>query len=279
MKTIAHFFERDIGFKCLKILAHDGGDIRIVAVTKIKNAHSPQVQEFCAKHNIELIPADNPNDAAFLLKLKDLDVRLAFAISYSRIFKQALFDAIPEGIINLHPALLPRNGGCYPTMWSLLEGESETGYTLHKIDEGIDTGPIIAQVRVAIAGNDTGESLYAKQVYAGTSLFRQWLPAMIAGQYESNRQFDKGSYHKNELPYGGYIPWEKDFAFIERMVRAFAHSAYPGVLVKLDTGDAEVYAVERVSSTMNIPTIGGFVRQAGEVFFRCRDAVVKIYFL
>lgn len=279
MKTIAHFFERDIGFRCLQILATDGGNIRIVAVTKAKNAVTPRVQELCVKCSIELLVADNPNDSALLAKLKERDTRLAFAVSYSRIFKKPLFDILPEGIINLHPALLPKNGGCFPTMWSMLEDERETGYTLHRIDEGIDTGPIIGQTRVGITSDDTGESLYAKQVHAGAALFRAWLPAMISGQYEAHKQSEKGSYHNNQLPFGGYIPWEKDFTFIERMVRAFAHSAYPGVLTRVDGKDVEVYAIERALVNIQITAVGEYVKKDSDIYFRCGDAVVKIFCL
>lgn len=277
MKTIALFFEKSIGFACLKMLANHADEFRVIAFTTSKNYVNPSLATYCERHAIALSAVDNPNDSAFLEQLKRQGITLAFAVSYSKIFKTDSINQLTEGIINLHPALLPRHGGCYPTMWSMIEGDTETGYTLHRIEAGIDTGPIIAQTMVPITPEDTGESLYAKQVCAGEKLFSEWYLKIIRGEYSARRQESAGCYHNKTLPFNGYIPWDKEYALIERTVRAFKNSFFLGILTKRGNDDVEVFRVERAPE-VNIATIEEALEKGEELFVRCHDSVVKVHY-
>jgi len=83
--------------------------------------------------------------------------------------------------VNIHPALLPYNRGSYPNVWSIVE-RTPSGVTIHYIDEGIDTGDIIAQCTIPVEPVDTGESLYRKLERAMLDLFQQTWPLIRAGQ-------------------------------------------------------------------------------------------------
>lgn len=278
MKTVGIFFEKHIGFSCLRILTTNFGNYKIFAFSTSKNLeHFPAAKDFCNRHNLSLQSIDNPNDPLFLADLKEKGIKLAFAVSYAKIFKSEIIKQLEDGIINLHPALLPKNGGCYPTMWSIIDGQSTTGYTLHRIETGIDTGPIIAQVSVPIEECDTGESLYAKQVFAGEKMFTEWAGKVIAGNYVAQRQIVAGSYHDKKIPFDGYLPWDKGFNTINKIVRAFKNSSYQGVLTKIDGRDVEVYNVE-LAQNISIPTIGESVVIDGRAYIRCKDGVVQVCF-
>lgn len=277
MKKIVFFFERNVGFTCLKYLNNFHVEIDILAVTTVKNLESfPQLKEYCDRNHITFRTVENPNEAAFLFELSNLGIKQAFAISYSKIFKNEIIDLLSDGIINLHPALLPKNGGCFPTMWSIIEGDKETGYTLHRIDKGVDTGPIIAQTVVEISDYDTGESLYAKQIYAGEKLFYELALKIVNGEYEAKIQNGTASYHDKKLPFGGYLPWDNDFVFIKRLIRAFKNSSYVGLLARIGGQQVEVQNIE-AASEVEIVVVGEHRIVNGQLYFRCRDKVVQVF--
>lgn len=96
------------------------------------------------------------------------------------------------GCINFHPSLLPYNRGWYPSVWSILDG-SPAGVTLHLIDEGADTGPIIAQKEIVVSETDTGGSLYERSQKEIFALFTELWPKIFDG-IELMKQ-GEGIYH------------------------------------------------------------------------------------
>ena len=91
--------------------------------------------------------------------LHDEDIDLLFAHAGKRILPREIFSAPRHGSINFHPSLLPRHRGPAPTWWVIRNKELETGITSHFMDEGIDTGPIIAGVVVPVGSSDTVETV------------------------------------------------------------------------------------------------------------------------
>jgi phosphoribosylglycinamide formyltransferase-1 len=104
-------------------------------------------------------------------QLKAAGVELVCLAGFLRLVKQPLLEAFPKRIINIHPALLPAFPGLESWKQALAAGVSETGCTVHVVDEGMDTGPIILQQRVAILPGDTPESLHARIQIVEHSLY------------------------------------------------------------------------------------------------------------
>jgi methionyl-tRNA formyltransferase len=102
------------------------------------------------------------------------------SVHYQRILPAALIDAY-EGLWNLHPGLLPWGRGFYPVFWALWEG-TPAGATLHEVVPALDAGPVVAQRRVAVRGDDTGGSLHARVQDAERELFDVWWPRIVAGE-------------------------------------------------------------------------------------------------
>ena len=101
------------------------------------------------------------------------------SVYYRKILPQDVFSKGRLGAFNIHPSLLPAYRGPTPTGWALLNGEDEVGVTIHAIDAGIDTGPVLAQSRVPISFDDTGYTLHHKQKRAGFRLFISVLPRLL----------------------------------------------------------------------------------------------------
>ena len=95
-------------------------------------------------------------------RLKSAGVELVCLAGFLRLVKRPLLDAFPERILNIHPSLLPAFPGLESWKQALDAGASEAGCTVHFVDEGMDTGPIILQEAVPIVDGDTPESLHAR---------------------------------------------------------------------------------------------------------------------
>lgn len=95
-------------------------------------------------------------------RLKAAGVELVCLAGFLRLVKRPLLDAFPDRILNIHPALLPAFPGLESWKQALDAGVSETGCTVHLVDEGMDTGPVILQERVPVLPDDTSESLHAR---------------------------------------------------------------------------------------------------------------------
>ncbi len=95
-------------------------------------------------------------------RLKDAGVELVCLAGFLRLVKRPLLDAFPERILNIHPSLLPKYPGLESWKQALDAGEKEAGCTVHFVDEGMDTGPIILQESVPILSDDTAGELHAR---------------------------------------------------------------------------------------------------------------------
>lgn len=109
--------------------------------------------------NPKTFPTKADYEQAILTKLQKADVTWLFLAGYMRIVGETLLDAFPGTIINIHPSLLPDFPGIDAVGQALRAEATKTGVTVHYIDAGIDTGPIIAQKEVHILPEDTKEIL------------------------------------------------------------------------------------------------------------------------
>jgi methionyl-tRNA formyltransferase len=116
-----------------------------------------------------------------LQAIQALQPDIGVSILFDYILKPEFLELFPLGVANLHPAYLPYNRGQYPNVWSIIEG-TPAGATLHYIDPGVDTGDIIARLRVSVEPIDTGETLYRKLEQACVDLFKETWPAIRSGQ-------------------------------------------------------------------------------------------------
>lgn len=126
-----------------------------------------------------------------LERIIDFKPDIAVSVLFGHILKRGFLDICP--VVNLHTGYLPYNRGAHPNVWSIVEG-TPAGVTLHWIDEGIDTGMIIAQEKVPIEPIDTGFTLYVKLEEVALRLFKskwEYVKTMPRGESQ-----DGGTYHE-----------------------------------------------------------------------------------
>jgi methionyl-tRNA formyltransferase len=134
---------------------------------------------------VPLLPTANINSAEYLARLRVLAPDVIISVNAPQIFKRKLL-ALPRlGCINVHGALLPKYRGRLPSFWVLLNGEKETGATVHLMNEHLDDGPIILQCPVPIAPHETQHSLLLKTKQLGAELLLEALEQLERGTVET----------------------------------------------------------------------------------------------
>jgi methionyl-tRNA formyltransferase len=122
---------------------------------------------------------------------------LGVSVLFNYIMRREFLELFQHGVINLHPSYLPYNRGQYPNVWSIVDG-TPAGVTLHMVDEGIDTGAIIAQQEVDVDLADTGETLYRRLERSALQLVKDTWPDFRAGRISAapQHQDNFGTYHR-----------------------------------------------------------------------------------
>jgi phosphoribosylglycinamide formyltransferase 1 len=125
---------------------------------------------------------DEQAEAAFLDALQAAQVDLIVLAGFMRILKGELLRAFAQKVVNIHPALLPAFPGLEAWKQALDSGAKITGVTVHFVDQGIDTGPIIAQEPVSILAGDTAESLHARIQEVERKIYPAVIGALARGE-------------------------------------------------------------------------------------------------
>ena len=170
----------------------------------------------------------HPDAIAAILALRPA---LAVLADYGQIVPPPLLD-LPHGALNLHPSLLPRFRGASPIPAAILAGDAETAVTLMRMDAGLDTGPIVAQVRVPLDGAETAPELEARLAALGGSLLERSLEGWIAGTLRAVPQSDEGVVLTRPLRReDGRLDPALPATALERAVRAYR--PWPGTFLEL----------------------------------------------
>lgn len=141
----------------IKIVLSDVRDSGILQIGRSHKVHSKFV--YPGESRARLDPASERN---FVNALQHEHVDMILLAGFMRIVGPGLLAAYPRRIINIHPSLLPKYPGLRAWEQALVAGETVTGCTVHYVDEGIDTGEIIAQAEIDIMPDDTAETLHAR---------------------------------------------------------------------------------------------------------------------
>jgi methionyl-tRNA formyltransferase len=170
------------------------------------------------------LPVHQPEgfDAAARGLLTDLRPELMLVIAYGLLLPPPVL-ALPRlGCVNLHASLLPRWRGAAPIQRAILAGDTETGITLMQMDEGLDTGPMLARRALAIGPRETGGGLHDRLATLAAELAVESLPALGAGRLRPETQPEAGACHAPKLSRAeAAIDWRRRVVDIDRAVRAF----------------------------------------------------------
>ncbi|MEM6811386.1 MAG: methionyl-tRNA formyltransferase [Pseudomonadota bacterium] len=180
-----------------------------------------------------------------------LELDIAIVAAYGLILPKEIVNAPRYGCVNIHASLLPRWRGAAPIHRALLEGDSETGITLMQMDEGLDTGDIIAMEKVMITPSMKLAELHDSLAELGSNMLQSFLNDLAAGKEISRRpQPEEGACYASMLKKSeGAIDWSQSSDQIERKVRAF--NPWPGTWTHNSDGKRIKIIEANLSSEMS----------------------------
>lgn len=239
----------ELGAAVLQHMVHQGRNIVGVVVTDTDNNWYKGVDEIAVKYNITLYKEKNINNADFTEKVEDMKPDLITVVNFEQILKEQIINIPTYGCINTHASLLPKYRGRAPLNWAIINGEKETGVTVHYIEKGIDTGDIILQKKIAIGDEDyIGDILNkVKEIYP--LIVDEAINLIESNKVRPLKQdTDKGFYCGKRSPKDGQIKWDKPALNIYNLVRAVSRP-YPGAYTYYDDVKLIIWKAKIVPNT------------------------------
>ncbi|HZO83979.1 MAG TPA: methionyl-tRNA formyltransferase [Verrucomicrobiae bacterium] len=184
---------------------------------------SPSPVKSCALElGLPVLQPERARDEVFIQELRQLAPDLIVVIAYGQILPRAILELPRYGCLNVHTSLLPKYRGAAPIQWAILNDEEETGVTIMKMDEGLDTGDIVAVAKTPIATDDNASTLHDRLGQMGGELLVRTIPDYAAGKITAHKQPVEGaSYARKIKKEDGRIDWNRPARRIWNTVRAF----------------------------------------------------------
>ena len=191
---------------------------------------------------------------------------LIVVAAFGQILPQPLLKIPQHGCLNVHTSLLPKYRGAAPIQWAIINGESETGVTIMKMDAGLDTGPIVSRESTPIDSSDNAATLHDRLAVIGGRLLTRTIPDFVSGRLMPKAQPDGATYARKITKEDGRIDWAQPAFAIWNRLRGltpwpgtFTHLVRPSFRCLLKILRAEV-----------VPALG----RAGEITRVDREGIV-----
>lgn len=243
------FAYHDIGCAGIEALLDAGIEIAAVfthADDPKENIFYGSVAQLCARKGIAVHAPEDVNHPLWIERIAKLNPDYLFSFYYRNLLAEPLLAVARKGAFNLHGSLLPTYRGRAPANWVLVNGEKETGVTLHRMVKRADAGAIVAQQRVAIERSDTALTLHGKLREAASSLLRDTLPQLIQGKINETAQDEsKATVFGRRTAADGKLLWDKPAETLFNLVRAVTQP-YPGAFCAVGEHKLIVWSAEVV---------------------------------
>ena len=249
---VAFFGTPDFAVPSLRALVGEGFDV--VAVVTQPDAPQgrsrsklvpPPVKLVAEAEDLKVFQPEQPTDGAFLVRLRDTRPDIGVVVAYGHILKAELLELPPRGMVNVHPSLLPALRGPAPVEWAVINGLTETGVTIMQLDAGMDTGPILHQIRDHLEPDVTGGDLSEHLAELGAQALVETLALLEQGRLKPVPQDDTGVTYAPKLTReNARIDWTKDAGSIGRLIRGL--DPRPGAWTELDGAELKLYSARAV---------------------------------
>lgn len=235
-----------LGRSCIEKILDMDGHLDLLITLKDEKAKEKSgrvyIDDIASKYNIPLLKINNINDEEVIDTIRDMEIDWLFVIGWSQIVKQELLTTPKKGCIGMHPTLLPKGRGRAAIPWAIIKGLKETGVSMFKMDEGVDTGDILGQVKIPLSGKITATELYEKVDKAHITLLEKYwkniVEDTIIAQVQDERQ---ATVWEGRKPEDGEVLHTMTKVEAERLVRAVTHP-YPGAFYMEDDSKVIVWS-------------------------------------
>ncbi|QJP11450.1 bifunctional UDP-4-amino-4-deoxy-L-arabinose formyltransferase/UDP-glucuronic acid oxidase ArnA [Pseudomonas multiresinivorans] len=218
-----------------------------------ENRFYGSVAQLCARLGIPVHAPEDVNHPLWVARIRELQPQYIFSFYYRHLLSEELLACAAKGAYNLHGSLLPRYRGRAPANWVLVNGESETGVTLHRMVKRADAGGILAQQSVAIGPDDTALVLHGKLREATRELLASALPRLARGELQEVAQDEsRASYFGRRTPADGQLDWKRPASELHNLVRAVTQP-YPGAFAPVGDRKLIVWSSRVVAGNNGLP--------------------------
>jgi methionyl-tRNA formyltransferase len=228
-----------IGRRCLEASREVGAEV--AAVVTLPGPIDPNRSGQVAFDDLDapVIETSDVNSPETVAAVREAAPDAIFVVGWSQLVRYEVLALARRGVYGMHPSLLPRHRGRAPIPWAILSGLAKTGVTLFEIvDPTADSGPILGQVEVEVAPDETATTLYDKLLDAHVELIRDQVPGIADGSAQRFPQdASRASAWPKRAPADGIIDWETRAPYLGDWVRAQTRP-YPGAFTYL--GDEKV---------------------------------------
>ncbi len=203
----------------------------------------PPVAAWAREHGLEVMQAERVRSPDFLAEAAALAPDVAVVVAFGQIFPRALLELPADGCINLHASLLPRWRGASPIQAAIAAGDARTGVTTMRMEEGLDSGPILLQEETEIGAGETAGELSRRLAGMGGGLMVRTLERLEAGDLVPRPQPEEGVTYAPRLTRdSGRVDWRLTARQIHDRWRAF--TPWPGLTAELRGEPVKVIAAE-----------------------------------
>lgn len=228
----------DFAVPCLRALVAGGHEVAFVVSQPDKPAGrgaqltAPAVKVAALELGLPVIQPRSARTGELETALRESAAELAVVVAYGKILPKGVLEALPRGCINVHASLLPKYRGAAPIQWAVINGDAETGVCIMQLDEGMDTGPVLLERRLAIGPEETSGELFERLSPLGAGALLEAIDELAAGRAFAHAQDPAGASHAPMLTKAdGAIDFTQPAPLVAARIRGV--DPWPGAQVML----------------------------------------------
>ena len=278
----------DFSVGALKALAENGYEIAGVVTQpdkprgRGKASSMTPVKEAALELGLTVYQPSRVREQSFMDTVRALNPDVIVVSAFGQIIPKALLELPRYGCVNIHASLLPKYRGAAPIQWAVMDGEPVSGVTIMQMDEGLDTGDMLAKTEVPLEPDETGGSLFDKLSRAGAELLIRTLPALEQGTLTPEKQplESPTAYARMIRKEDGRIDWNLEAEAIERRIRGLnpwpsAYTELTGKILKIWRAEVLPKESGQTPGTVTEAGKGGFCVQTGKGVLRLLEVQLE----
>jgi methionyl-tRNA formyltransferase len=251
-------------------------DLQVVAVVtqpdrpkgRALHLQPSPVKSLAVSCHMPILQPERTRAEPFVQELRQLAADLIVVVAYGQILPKAILELPRYGCLNVHASLLPKYRGAAPIQWALLNDEPQTGVTIMKMDEGLDTGGILATETTPIGSQDNAQTLHDRLAAIGAGLLLKTIPDHVAGRIKPRHQPQAGATYARKITReDGRLDWNQPARALWNRVRAFV--PWPGTYTFLPAAPKPLLLKIWQAEPIEAP-----VARPGEVLDAGREGIV-----
>ena len=221
-----------------------------------RTLHPSPVKAVAQEHGIEVLTPttlrpDSEDGQALRARLRELEPEAIPVVAYGNLVTKDLLDLPQHGWVNLHFSLLPAWRGAAPVQAAIAAGDEVTGASTFRIEEGLDTGPVLGTVTEEIKPTDTADDLLTRLAYSGGDLLVATMDGMANGELEARPQQGEATYAPKIASAQAQVEWSQPAFAIDRHIRAYTPG--PGAWTMWEGSRVKIGPVSQLEGAASVP--------------------------